>query len=76
LADKAYSSRANRLYLRRRGIKAVIPVKNDQAAHRANRGSKGGRPPVFDRDAYKERNTVERCVNKLPPAPRRRHSLR
>ncbi|MGI5170459.1 transposase [Spirillospora sp. CA-253888] len=51
LADKAYSSRANRRYLRRRGIKAVIPVKKDQAAHRAGRGSKGGRPPVFDRDA-------------------------
>jgi transposase len=65
LADKAYSSRANRHYLRRRGIKAVIPIKKDQAAHRANRGSKGGRPPVFDRQAYKERNTVERCVNKL-----------
>ncbi|WP_221481390.1 IS5 family transposase [Actinomadura livida] len=65
LADKAYTSRANRRYLRRRGIKAVIPVKKDQAAHRAGRGSKGGRPPVFDRDAYKERNTVERCVNKL-----------
>ncbi|WP_408608329.1 IS5 family transposase [Actinocorallia populi] len=65
LADKAYSSRANRRYLRRRGIKAVIPVKKDQAAHRVNRSSKGGRPPVFDRDAYKERNTVERCVNKL-----------
>ncbi|MFG2004769.1 IS5 family transposase [Spirillospora sp. NPDC048911] len=65
LADKAYSSRANRHYLRRRGIKAVIPIKKDQAAHRANQGSKGGRPPVFDRQAYKERNTVERCVNKL-----------
>ncbi|WP_171068979.1 transposase [Actinomadura geliboluensis] len=43
-ADKTYSSLANRRYLRRRGIKAVIPVRKDQAAHRANRGSKGGRP--------------------------------
>ncbi len=65
LADKAYSSKANRAYLRQRGIKAVIPIKKDQAAHRAKRGSKGGRPPAFDREAYKERNTVERCVNKL-----------
>ncbi|WP_443065509.1 hypothetical protein [Streptomyces sp. NBC_00557] len=30
-----------------------------------NRGSRGGRPPVFDRDAYKRRNVVERCLNKL-----------
>jgi hypothetical protein len=27
MADKAYSSAANRAYLRRRGIQAVIPVK-------------------------------------------------
>jgi Transposase and inactivated derivatives len=65
MADKAYSSRGNRRYLRRRGIKAVIPVKKDQQANRQKLGSKGGRPPVFDREAYKERNTVERCVNKL-----------
>lgn len=26
LADKAYSSRANRAHLRRRGIKATIPI--------------------------------------------------
>jgi transposase len=30
LGDKAYSSAANRAYLRRRGITAVIPVKEDQ----------------------------------------------
>lgn len=65
MADKAYSSRANRRYLRRRGIKAVIPIKKDQQANRQKLGSKGGRPPAFDRDRYKERNTVERCVNKL-----------
>ena len=37
LADRAYSSRANRAYLRRRGIKATIPSKTDQDAHRRNR---------------------------------------
>ncbi|GAA0937783.1 hypothetical protein GCM10009560_47370 [Nonomuraea longicatena] len=41
-ADKAYSSRGNRAYLRRRGIKAVIPEKADQAANRKKRGSCGG----------------------------------
>ncbi|GAB2952934.1 hypothetical protein GCM10027028_64030 [Streptomyces sundarbansensis] len=30
-ADKAYSSRGNRSYLRKRGIKAVIPEMRDQA---------------------------------------------
>lgn len=65
MADKAYSSRSNRAYLRGRGIKAVIPVKEDQKANRRRRGSAGGRPPAFDAECYKDRNTVERCINKL-----------
>ncbi|SFY48361.1 hypothetical protein STEPF1_01585 [Streptomyces sp. F-1] len=65
LADKAYSSRAIRSYLRRRPIRAVIPQPADQAANRKRLGSRGGRPPGFDRDTYKPRNTVERCINKL-----------
>jgi transposase len=63
-ADKAYSSRGNRAYLRRRGIRAIIPEKSDQIAARQRRG-KGGRPPSFDREAYKDRNVVERAINKL-----------
>ena len=65
LADKAYSSKANRAYLRRRGIKATIPIKADQAANRHKKGPKGGRPPTFDPDIYKQRNTVERTINRL-----------
>jgi transposase len=65
LADKAYSSRAIRSHLRRRGIKTTIPVPADQQAHRARRGSKGGRPPKFDPEHYKQRNVVERTINKL-----------
>ncbi|TMU96537.1 IS5 family transposase [Streptomyces sp. DASNCL29] len=65
LADKAYSSRAIRHHLRRRGIRAVIPVPADQAAHRRRRGSRGGRPPAFGREAYKQRDTVERCINRI-----------
>lgn len=65
LADKAYSSRAIRSHLRRRGIRAVIPPPADQTANRKRRGRLGGRPPTFDREAYKQRNTVERCINKL-----------
>lgn len=65
LTDKAYSSRTIRDHLRRRGIRAVIPVPADQPGHRLRRGSRGGRPPAFDREAYKQRNTAERCINRL-----------
>jgi transposase len=65
LADKAYSSRAIREHLAKRGIKAVIPIKDDQADARIRKGSRGGRPPAFDTVRYRQRNTVERAVNKL-----------
>jgi IS5 family transposase len=44
LADKAYSSKTNWEHLRRRGIKAAIAIKVDQADNRRKKGSKGGRP--------------------------------
>lgn len=65
LADKAYSSRAIRSHLRKRGIRATIPQPADQIAARVRRGRKGGRPPAFDAEVYKQRNTVERAINKL-----------
>ncbi|GIH78277.1 IS5 family transposase [Planobispora longispora] len=64
-ADKAYFSRANRAYLRKRRIKAVIPEKKDQAANRRKKGSRGGRPVGYASDLYKERNTVEWCFQKI-----------
>jgi transposase len=65
LADKAYSSRRIRQWLRSHGIIATIPVPADQRAHRQRRGSRGGRPPAFDPDAYRQRNVAERCINRL-----------
>ncbi|MFV6049397.1 transposase, partial [Streptomyces sp. NPDC056297] len=65
LADKAYTSRRNRRYLRRRGIRHTIPERLDQQKHRQNRGSRGGRPTGFDSERYKKRNTVERAINRL-----------
>ncbi|MFD8012265.1 IS5 family transposase [Streptomyces sp. NPDC058955] len=65
LGDKGYSSKAIRAWLRRRGIPHTIPERADQVRNRARRGSRGGRPPAFDREAYKHRNVVERCFNRL-----------
>ncbi|MEV6297250.1 IS5 family transposase [Streptomyces sp. NPDC051896] len=65
IADKAYSSRGFRSYLRKRGIAHTIPEKADQQRHRYNRGRHGGRPPRFDRQIYRRRNMIERCFNRL-----------
>lgn len=43
----------------------AFPEKKDQAAHRKEKGSRGGRPVRHDAGLYKERNTVERLINKL-----------
>lgn len=65
LADKADSSRAIREHLRKRRIRAVIPVPAGQQAPRLRRVSRDGRPPAFDPEIYKQRNTIERCINHL-----------
>jgi transposase len=52
--DKAYSSPTARARLRRRHITPVIPTKRDQP-----------RRPDFDREAYRQRNRVERLINRL-----------
>jgi transposase len=54
VGDKGYSSRKVRRYLRRHGIGATIPKKRDEQSQRH-----------FDRELYRERNKVERCINRL-----------
>ena len=56
LADKGYPSKANRAWLRDRGIAATIPERDDQVAHRRK---KPGRPIDFgeqQKERYKGRN--------------------
>jgi transposase len=57
--DKGYSYPRIRRYLRRRGIKAVIPTRKDQR-----------RLPSFDKPAYRRRNVVERCIGWLKESRR------
>ncbi|MDN3241802.1 IS5 family transposase [Glycomyces tritici] len=65
LADRAYSCRSNREWLRRKQIKATIPEPADQIANRQRRGARGGRPPAFDADRYKDRSGIERAIARL-----------
>jgi transposase len=62
--DKGYDVPRVRQWLRSRHITAVIPEK------RKPHGRKRGRPPEFDRDAYRRRNVVERSIGWLKHARR------
>jgi transposase len=52
--DKGYSSPPIRRYLKERKIGVVIPTKADEVPD-----------PAFDREAYRDRNVVERLINRL-----------
>jgi transposase len=64
LAGKAYGSRANRAYLRRK-IAGTIPEKADQVRNRKNKGRAGGRPPGSDPELCKLRHAVECGIARL-----------
>jgi transposase len=52
--DRSYSNSAARRRIRRRGIQPVIPTRRDQR-----------QLPGFDREAYRQRNAVERMIGRL-----------
>jgi len=54
VGDKGYSAGWVRQFLRERGIEPVIAHRKDES-----------RPEAFDREAYRERNLIERCVGRL-----------
>ncbi|AIA48119.1 transposase (IS4 family) protein [Serratia sp. FS14] len=58
LADKAYSGHAFRNGLKSKGIKTVIPRKSNEKMASDGRSQ-------LDRDAYRNRNVVERCFGRL-----------
>jgi transposase len=59
VADKGYSSKKIRLYLRRKGINYTIPKKSNEK-----------RTGPFNKAIYKQRNRVERLINRLKQARR------
>ena len=52
--DKGYDSAALRTALRRRGIEPIIPSRSNRI-----------RTIPFDKARYRERNVIERCINRL-----------
>ena len=54
VGDQGYSSRQVRRYLRQHGLGATMARKRDERPQH-----------TFDRDLYRERNRVERCINRL-----------
>lgn len=52
--DKGYSSPPARERMHRRGIEPIIPTRKNEP-----------RDPTFDKAAYRERNKVERLINRL-----------
>lgn len=57
VGDKAYTFRAVRSWARARRVRAYLPRRKDQKPR--------GRPPCFDRAAYRRRPAIERLIGRL-----------
>jgi transposase len=66
VTDRGFGFESCRRVLRRGGISHTIPERKD---HKERRTERPGRRPSFDREAYRRRNVVERCVNRLKQLP-------
>jgi len=59
-------SHRNRIYLRRRGGQGNHPdPRVDRVRKRHKLGSRGGRPPKFDKIDHRERHAVDGGINRL-----------
>jgi transposase len=58
-ADRAYSARRIRAWLRRHGIQSVIPAKKLRGKR------KRGRPLTYNTQHYRERSAIEQCIGWL-----------
>jgi transposase len=58
--DKGYSSDKIRLWLKGRGVEAVIPMRDNEHVNDRKQWQ-----PTFNKRAYKKRNVVERAIAKL-----------
>ena len=65
MADKAYSSHEHQTFLRERRITAAIGERAEQKGHRLRRAAARARPISDDRERYNDRNSVERCYERL-----------
>ncbi|MET8331954.1 IS5 family transposase [Streptomyces sp. NPDC005181] len=65
LADKTYSSRAIREHLRKARYPGGDPRSGGPTGPPETPRQPWWQAPAFDREAYKQRNTVERCINRL-----------
>ena len=59
-ADKAYHAQRIRHWLRAHGMGAVIPPRASRAKKR-----RAGRPFHYDKERYRGRNVIERCIGWL-----------
>lgn len=62
LADKGYDSQQFRQWLSKQGVKATIA---ERALPEGSKRRRKGRKPTFDKQAYRQRNVIERLFGRI-----------